>query len=108
MIPQGIKESWQRGGDAWYFDGTVYRKATGHEPRKAIDPGTGRRVYLAEPQRTNHTHWSSDPSQWNDISGATISDAAGELIPASMQSVLSLVGVKLTKKEPTQAPIVGA
>lgn len=52
-LPQRIKDNWQRGTEATYFDGEQIRTAAAHEPRVQVDPETGERYLLAEPQRTN-------------------------------------------------------
>jgi hypothetical protein len=53
LIPQSVKDNWQRGTEATYWDGEQLRTAAAHEPRIQTDPETGERYLLAEPQRTN-------------------------------------------------------
>jgi len=68
-VPPELEQNWQRGGDAWYFDGSVYKKATGHTPRVSVDPETGREVILAEPQRKNMLTHGADGSAWTPRNG---------------------------------------
>jgi len=52
-IPKRIRDGWQRGTEATYWDVNEIRTAAPHEPRLQTDPETGERYLLAEPQRTN-------------------------------------------------------
>jgi hypothetical protein len=73
MIPQALRDQWTRDTVGYYWDGEKYAKAQPGEPREAIDPDTGDRYILAEPQRTNLIAQSSDltDSTWSKNGFAT-------------------------------------
>ncbi|MCS4157667.1 phage head spike fiber domain-containing protein [Salinibacter ruber] len=82
MIPQALRDQWTRSTVGYYWDGEKYAKAQAGEPREAIDPETGDRYILAEPQRTNEcgrsSAWSNDYVVQTD---AVESDTKTSVIP---------------------------
>jgi hypothetical protein len=63
-VPKRLKDNWQRGTEATYWDGEQLQTAAAHEPRVQVDPETGERYLLAEPQRTNYVHGSDYPVRY--------------------------------------------
>jgi hypothetical protein len=66
-VPKRLKDNWQRGTEATYWDGEQLQTAAAHEPRIQTDPETGERYLLAEPQRQNPIPYSSavNKSNWD-------------------------------------------
>jgi hypothetical protein len=80
-LPQNIVDNWTRSTQATYWDGSQLQTAAAHEPRIQVDPQTGERYLLAEPQRTNTMSPFDDANSKTTISDRTDLDGPGDQVP---------------------------